>query len=165
MTASLVEAFQKFMYFSAKRPFRTKNMGRHDFLNFAYFWNCLTTAVATKWESHVRRILPGVGISSSPHFIIGFMSTRGIRYLTDQNSLINPGPLMHLNMFYSNSFWKNCKILASETILVYEMKWPSVTGAEVIGTYYVNQIFLFQFSLKIIDRFQRRRLSLEFSLI
>ena len=65
---------------------------------------------------------------------------RGIRYLSDQNSLTNPGPLMHLNMLYSNR--KNCKILASETILVYEMKWPSVTGAEVIGTYYVNN-FLF----------------------
>ena len=92
-------------------------------------------------------------------FTNNILDIRGIRYLTDQNSLINPGPLMHLNMLYSNSFWKNCKILASETILVYEMKWPSVTGAEVIGTYYVNQIFLVEFSLKIIDKFQRRRLS------
>ena len=97
-----------------------------------------------------------------PRFAIHYFeytSIRGIRYLTDQNSLINPGPLMHLNMFYSNSFWKNCKILASETIKVYEMKWPSATGAEVNGTYYVNQIFLFQFSMKIIDKFQRRRLT------
>ena len=114
----------------------------------------------SKWyaiNSQFWEIFASGKVVVGPPFTLTIL-IRGIRYLTDQNSLINPEPQMHLNMFYSNSFWKNCKVLASETIIVHEMKWPSVTGAEVNDTYYVNQIFLVEFSLKIIDKFQRRRL-------
>ena len=40
------------------------------------------------------------------------INIRGIRYLTDQTSLINPDPMVYLKSLYSNRFSKNWKLAA-----------------------------------------------------
>ena len=46
------------------------------------------------------------------------MITRGIRNLTDQNSLINPDRMMYLKALYSNRSQKNYKMVESDTIKI-----------------------------------------------
>ena len=43
---------------------------------------------------------------------------RGIRNLTDQNSLINPDPMVYLKALYSNRSQKNYKMVESDTIKI-----------------------------------------------
>ena len=49
---------------------------------------------------------------------------RGIRYLTDQISLINPDPMVYLKSLYSNRFSKNWKLAAQGTSTIYEFARP-----------------------------------------
>ena len=55
-------------------------------------------------------------VRSDAKKILQNIFNRGIRNLTDQNSLINPDPMVYLKTLYSNRFQKNCKMVESETI-------------------------------------------------
>ena len=81
--------------------------------------------------------------------------TRAIRNLTDHERQSKTNPMVYLRNFQSNRFEKNCKKVISWHYLKLEVKMAMV-GAEGIGTsFYGHQIFLFQFSLKIIDQNQK----------
>ena len=87
------------------------------------------------------------------------MFIRVIRNLTDHERQSKTNPMVYLKNFQSNRFEKNCKKVISWHYLKLEVKM-AMDGAEGIGiSFYGHQIFLFQFSLKIIDENQRCMLS------
>ena len=57
-------------------------------------------------------------LPTSPVRILRFINNRGIRNLTDQNSLINPDPMMYLKALYSNRSQKDYKMVESDTIKI-----------------------------------------------